>query len=117
VKCDFVGEECDRIAKNNLQKTNEYQNIKDKNMPEISRFLGIIITMYYNDHPPPHFHVRYNQQKAIIDIETLSILQGKLSPRILGIVIEWALLHQAELRENWQLARQNQPLQSILPLE
>lgn len=109
--------EFDRISKNNLQKTNEYQNIKDKNMPEISRFLGIIITMYYNDHPPPHFHVRYNQQKAIIDIETLSILQGKLSPRILGIVIEWALLHQAELRENWQLARRNQPLQSILPLE
>ncbi len=86
-------------------------------MPEISRFLGIIITMYYNDHPPPHFHARYNQQKAIIDIETLSILQGKLRPRILGIVIEWALLHQSELRENWQLARQNQPLQNIEPLE
>ncbi|MEP6543818.1 DUF4160 domain-containing protein [Microcoleus vaginatus GB1-A2] len=51
-------------------------------MPELSRFLGIIITMYYNDHPPPHFHARYNQQKAIIDIETLSILEGKLSPRI-----------------------------------
>ncbi|MGI0483552.1 DUF4160 domain-containing protein [Geminocystis sp. CENA526] len=62
--------------------------------------------------------MRYNQQKAIIDIETLSILQGKLSPRIfLGIVIEWALLHQAELRENWQLARQNQPLENIEPLE
>ncbi|MFO0409427.1 MAG: DUF4160 domain-containing protein [Dolichospermum sp.] len=52
-------------------------------MPEISRFLGIIITMYYNDQPPPHFHVRYNQQKAIIDIETLSILEGNISPRIL----------------------------------
>jgi hypothetical protein len=61
--------------------------------------------------------VRYNQQKAIIDIETLSILQGKLSPRILGIVIEWALLHQSELKLNWELARQNQPLQNIEPLE
>jgi hypothetical protein len=86
-------------------------------MPEISRFLGIIITMYYNDHPPPHFHVRYNQQKAIIDIENLSILQGKLSPRILGLVIEWAAIYQTELRENWQQAQQNQPLRQIKPLE
>ena len=86
-------------------------------MPEISRFLGIIITMFYNDHPPPHFHVRYNQQKAIIAIETLSIVEGKLSPRILGIVIEWALLHQQELRENWRLARQNEPLKQVQPLE
>jgi hypothetical protein len=86
-------------------------------MPEISRFLGIIITMYYNDHPPPHFHVRYNQQKAIIDIETLSLIEGQLSPRILGLVIEWAALHQAELMTNWQLARLNSPLEKIEPLE
>ncbi|WP_013324371.1 DUF4160 domain-containing protein [Gloeothece verrucosa] len=86
-------------------------------MPEISRFLGIIITMYYNDHPPPHFHVRYNQQKALIDLENLSVLEGKLTPRILGLVIEWAALHQTELLENWQLARDNQPLNSIEPLE
>ena len=63
-------------------------------MPEISRFLGIIITMYYNNHPPPHFHVRYNQQKAIIDIQNLSILEGKLTPRVFGLVIEWAAIHQ-----------------------
>jgi hypothetical protein len=86
-------------------------------MPEISRFLGIIITMYYNDHTPAHFHVRYNQQKAIIDIKNLTILQGQLSPRILGLVIEWAAIHQQELKENWQLARINEPLQPILPLE
>ncbi len=86
-------------------------------MPELSRFLGIIITMYYNDHLPPHFHVRYNQQKAIIDIETLSILEGKLSPRILGLVVEWAALHQAELMHNWQLARLQTPLEPIAPLE
>ena len=61
-------------------------------MPEISRFLGIIITMYYNNHPPPHFHVRYNQQKAIIDIQNLSILVGKLTPRVFGLVIEWAAI-------------------------
>jgi hypothetical protein len=86
-------------------------------VPEISRFLGIIITMYYNDHPPPHFHVRYNQQKAIIDIKNLSILEGKLSPKVLGLVIEWAALHQTELLENWQLARQNQPLNCVQPLK
>jgi hypothetical protein len=86
-------------------------------MPEISRFLGIIITMYYNDHPPPHFHVRYNQQKAIIDIETLSILEGKVSPRILGLVIEWAAIHKTELMQNWELARLQVPLEPITPLE
>ncbi|MEP6520043.1 DUF4160 domain-containing protein [Microcoleus vaginatus] len=86
-------------------------------MPELSRFLGIIITMYYNDHPPPHFHARYNEQKAIIDIETLSILEGKLSPRILGLVVEWAALHQTELMQNWQLARLQIPLEPIAPLE
>ncbi len=86
-------------------------------MPEISRFFGIIVTMYYNDHPPPHFHVRYGQQKAIIDISSLAILEGNLSPRVLGLVTEWATLHQAELLENWDLARQAQPLEPIEPLE
>jgi len=86
-------------------------------MPEISRFLGIIITMYYNDHPPPHFHVRYNKQKAIIDLNNLSILQGKLSPRVLGLVVEWATLHQTELIENWERARNQQPINKIKPLK
>ncbi|MCM0589029.2 MAG: DUF4160 domain-containing protein [Gloeotrichia echinulata IR180] len=96
---------------------NSRDNLGGEVMPEICRFLGIIITMYYNDHPPPHFHVRYNQQKAIIDIETLSILEGKLTPRVLGLVIEWAAMHKSELMENWQLARQNNPLEKIEPLE
>ena len=86
-------------------------------MPEISRFFGIIIAMYYNDHPPPHFHVCYGQQKAIIEIQSLSILEGKLSPRVLGLVIEWAASHQAELLHNWELARQQEPLESVQPLE
>jgi Domain of unknown function (DUF4160) len=55
-------------------------------MPEISHFFGIIITMYYNDHPLPHFHVRYNHQKAIISIENLEILAGKLSYRAFKLV-------------------------------
>ena len=86
-------------------------------MPEISRFFGIIITMYYNDHAPPHFHVRYGQQKALIAIETLSVLEGNLKPRTLGLVIEWASQHQTELMNDWQLARQNAPLEGIEPLE
>lgn len=86
-------------------------------MPEISRFFGIIIAMYYNDHPPPHFHVRYGQQKAIIEIQSLSILEGRLAPRVLGLVIEWASAHQAELLQNWNLAKQQEPLESVQPLE
>ncbi|ARV61507.1 transcriptional regulator [Nostocales cyanobacterium HT-58-2] len=86
-------------------------------MPEVSRFFGIIITMYYNDHPPPHFHVRYNQQKAIVSIETVEVLEGELTSRLFKLVIEWATLYQAELMENWGLARDNQPLNKITPLE
>jgi Domain of unknown function (DUF4160) len=86
-------------------------------MPEISRFFGILITMYYNDHAPPHFHVKYGQQKAIISIQSLSVLEGELSARGLGLVIEWAKIHQQELLQNWELARQNVTLQKISPLE
>ena len=57
-------------------------------MPEISRFFGIIIAMYYNDHAPPHFHVRYDNQKAIISIEPIEVLAGRLTPRALGLVRE-----------------------------
>jgi len=86
-------------------------------LPEICRFFGIVITMNYNDHPPPHFHVRYGGQKALIGIQTLALLRGKLSPRVFGLVMEWASLHQAELMENWELARRQVALQKIEPLE
>jgi len=86
-------------------------------LPEICRFLGVVITMNYNDHPPPHFHVRYSGQKALIGIQTMGVLRGRLSPRVLGLVIEWASLHQAELLKNWELARQQAELQRIEPLE
>ena len=86
-------------------------------MPEISRFFGIIITMNYNDHPPAHFHARYGDQKALIDIERLALLEGYLLPRPLGMVLEWATLHQDELREDWELARQQRILKRIEPLE
>jgi hypothetical protein len=86
-------------------------------MPEVSRFFGINISMNYNEHPPPHFHVRYGGQKALVDIELLRLLEGKLSPRVLGMVVEWAALHQVALRENWDLARRQLPLIRIPPLE
>ena len=86
-------------------------------MPEISRFFGIVVAMFYSDHPPPHFHVRYGRQRAVMDIETLSLLEGDLAPRVLGLVVEWAAQHQAELLANWDLARRHAPLNKIAPLE
>jgi hypothetical protein len=86
-------------------------------MPEISRFLGIVIAMFYKDHNPPHFHVRYNQYKAIISINDLAILDGKLPPKVLGLVIEWASIHKEELVEDWKLAEQLAELKPIAPLE
>jgi uncharacterized protein DUF4160 len=79
--------------------------------------LRVVIAMFYNDHSPPHFHVRYSDQKAIVDIETLTVLEGRLAPRVLGLVTEWAASHQEELRRDWDLARQSKPLQPIPPLE
>jgi hypothetical protein len=86
-------------------------------MPELSRFFGIIITMFYDDHAPPHFHVRYGEHKAIMTIDSLMLLDGHLSPRVLGLVAEWGALHQGELRDDWALAEQRAPLKKIKPLE
>lgn len=86
-------------------------------MPEISRFLGIIIAMYYQEHNPPHFHVRYNDYKAAISIKDLALLEGKLPPKVLGLVIEWASQYQDELLEDWSLAQQLQALKPVAPLE
>jgi hypothetical protein len=86
-------------------------------MPEISRFFGIVIKMYYNDHYPPHFHAEYNEHTAEISVETLEIIEGNLPRRVLSLVLEWAALHRAELRENWQRARAHDIIQPIEPLE
>jgi hypothetical protein len=85
-------------------------------VPEICRFFGIVITMYYNDHVPPHFHARYGRERASIGIESLQILEGTLSPRALGLVIEWASAHKSDLMTDWALARSHSPLKSIDPL-
>ncbi|MCE2437896.1 MAG: DUF4160 domain-containing protein [Candidatus Latescibacteria bacterium] len=85
-------------------------------MPEISRFYGIIISMYYDDHNPPHFHARYGGSRAAIEIPTLRVLDGKLPPRVLGLVVEWASQHQPELMNNWEAIRNDRPPQRIQPL-
>jgi hypothetical protein len=85
-------------------------------MPELSRFYGIVVQMYYGDHPPPHFHAIYAGQSAVIEIESLAFIEGQLPARARGLVIEWAALHQEELREAFRRAEAMQPPGKIDPL-
>jgi len=85
-------------------------------MPEISLFYGIKITMYYDDHNPPHFHAEYNESKAIIEIEEARVIKGLLPSRQLKLILAWCILHQDELMKNWELAKEGKPLNSIKPL-
>jgi hypothetical protein len=85
-------------------------------MPELSRFYGIVIKMYFADHAPPHFHAEYAEHEARVAIDGLAILSGDLPARAMGLVIEWATLHRAELRVQWEHARALQPLTRIAPL-
>jgi len=86
-------------------------------MPKISEFFGIAIYMYFDDHPPAHFHARYAEFEAVIQIDDLSVRRGSLPPRALGLVVEWATLHQSELASAWKRAQAGQPLSKIEPLE
>ena len=85
-------------------------------MPEISRFLGIIITMYYKEHAPPHFHVKYGEKRASFTISELRILEGHLPKRIVSLVLEWAFEHRDELLKNWERAQYHEDLKRIDPL-
>jgi hypothetical protein len=73
--------------------------------------------MYYDEHIPPHFHAYYGESSAIIEIETLRIRGGSLPKRAMALVLEWAQEHRSELMNNWQLAKEHQPLEKIAPLE
>ena len=86
-------------------------------MPEICRFFGIVIRMYFLDHAPPHFHARYGDSEAQIRIEPVGLLAGHLPARALALVVEWATLHQDELRENWRRLHADEPPARIAPLE
>ncbi len=85
-------------------------------MPIISRFLGIIITMYWEDHAPPHFHAKYGGYEITVDIKS-GIVEGIFPKRALKHVLEWSDLHQEELLNDWELCQQNQMPAPIEPLE
>lgn len=84
-------------------------------MPTIATFYGIRITMNYNDHPPPHFHVEYQDYEAVINILTGEVT-GNIPRRALNLVWTWLDEHQNELLENWERARQHESLHRIDPL-
>lgn len=86
-------------------------------MPEISRFYGIIIRMYYNEHNPPHFHADYEGESAEYSIETLELINGSLSKRANSLVLEWASLHKDELIKNWDHLRKQELVNKIEPLD
>lgn len=85
-------------------------------MPEICRFYGIVIKMYFADHQPPHFHAEYAEHEARIAIDSLAVIAGKLPPRAMGLVAEWATLHQQELSDLWRRATRLEPLHRLDPL-
>lgn len=86
-------------------------------MPEISRFYGIRIYMYFRKHKPSHFHAVYGEYEALISIETFGVISGWLPPRVTGLVVEWASLHKEELKRNWDKVCDHQKPDKIEPLE
>jgi len=85
-------------------------------VPELSRFLGIVIRMYYRDHAPAHFHAYYGDYEIVVCLDT-GVVEGRFPKRALRHVLEWYELHRAELEDDWRLAGQRKPLKPILPLE
>ena len=85
-------------------------------MPTISVFYGIIIQMFWDEHAPPHFHALYAEYEALINIQTLEIINGDLPKRALSLVLEWASDHRSELMEDWELCEHNQNPKKIQPL-
>ncbi|MDR3012290.1 MAG: DUF4160 domain-containing protein [Chitinispirillales bacterium] len=85
-------------------------------MPELSRFLGIAILMHFDDHNPPHFHVRYNDFRAMISIKDLLLMEGELPPRVQGLVVEWARQHKDELLKNWDMLQETGKYFKVKPL-
>ena len=86
-------------------------------MPELSRFFGIVITMYARDHQPAHFHARYGEDEVLIEIDTSRVLRGVLPRRALAMVEEWCELRRPELRTAWDSLRRGTSPDKIAPLE
>ena len=85
-------------------------------MPEICRFFGVVVGMFYKEHGIPHFHAVYGEHRVSVEVESKTV-RGRCPPRVLRYVHEWAELHEAELLENWNLARKGNPLNRLPPLE
>jgi hypothetical protein len=85
-------------------------------MPEICRFYGIVIRMFRGDHAPPHFHASYGADEALLDIRTLGTFAGRLPPRALSLVVEWASQHREELLALWEDAQEHRPMHRLAPL-
>ena len=85
-------------------------------MPEISRFLGVVIGMFYNEHGVAHFHAVYGEHEVSVEVES-GLVHGSFPPRALRHVLEWTVLHKQELLDNWELARKGNSLNRIAPLE
>lgn len=86
-------------------------------MPEISHFFGVSIRMYFDDHGPPHFHAIYGDAEAVVGIDPIALLRGRIRRRAFGMVMEWAAAHQQELLTNWELMRNDQLPNRIDPLD
>jgi len=86
-------------------------------VPTLSVFFGIVIRMYYDDHAPPHFHAIYGEFEAMIGIDPLEVIDGRLPRRALALVLDWAELHAHELRENWDRGQRHLEIFPIQPLE
>jgi len=85
-------------------------------MPEISRFYGIIVQMFFKDHDPPHFHIEYGEFKVVINLSN-EVVKGLMPKRALNLVFEWMDIHKNEIMENWELAQKGKPLNKIEPLK
>jgi hypothetical protein len=86
-------------------------------MPEISRFFGIVVAIYWQEHGVPHFHAKYGGHRASFSIQDLRLLEGGMPPRVTALVLEWAFLHRDELMADWEHAARKEPLRPIAPLE
>jgi hypothetical protein len=89
----------------------------DPHMPRVSEFFGIVIYFYFNDHAPPHFHARYGEDEALIDIRSLALIAGHLPPRARAMVTEWATIHADELQAAWNACQRGDSPGRIDPLQ
>jgi len=85
-------------------------------MPEVSRFFGIVVRMFFDEHPPPHFHADYAEFTAVIGIQPIEVLQTSLPSRALSMVLEWAARNQRGLQDNWERLSSGQSVERLPPL-